>query len=89
MTPEVVVDIARNTMEATLLLMAPILAIAMLVSLVINVVQVLTSVQEPTISTVPRLLATGVAVFLMTPWMVRRMTVFTVGMLSDLRPYLR
>jgi flagellar biosynthesis protein FliQ len=89
MTAEMVVELGRKTMEATLLLVVPILMVAMVVSLVINIVQVLTSVQEPTISTVPRLLITAASVFLLMPWMVRRMAAFTISLFSDFRPYLK
>lgn len=89
MTMEQVVDLGRKTMETTLLLVAPILAIAMLVSLVINVLQVLTSVQESMISTVPRLVVTAAAAFVLMPWMLRRIAMFTVQLFSDFRPYLR
>lgn len=44
-----VVDICRHTLMEVLLLAAPILAIAIAVSLIINIVQVLTSLQEATI----------------------------------------
>ncbi len=89
MTMEQVVDLGRKTMETTLLLVAPILVIAMLVSLLINVLQVLTSVQETMISTVPRLVVTAAAVFVLMPWMLRRIAMFTVQLFSDFHPYLR
>ncbi len=72
-----------------MLIAAPLLVIATVVSLVVNIAQVLTSLQEQTLSTVPRLTAVAAAIFLLMPWMVRRMTVFTVQMFSDFHPYLR
>jgi flagellar biosynthetic protein FliQ len=68
---------------------APLLIIATVVGLVINVAQVLTSLQETTVSTVPRLFAVAAAAVVLMPWMVRRIGVFTVQMLSDFRPFLR
>jgi len=52
-------------------------------------VQVLTSLQETTLSTVPRLAAVTAALFLLLPWMVRRLSWFTLALFSDFRPYLR
>jgi flagellar biosynthesis protein FliQ len=56
---------------------------------IINIVQVLTSLQESTLSTVPRLAAVAVAIFFLLPYMVRRMALFTVTLFSDFHPFLR
>jgi flagellar biosynthetic protein FliQ len=76
-------------MQTTLLIGAPILAIATVISLAISIVQVLTSVQDATVATVPRLLAAAVAVILLMPWMLRRLGMFTLQLFSDFHPYLR
>ena len=83
-----VIELARRTIELALWLAAPLLLIATAVSLAINIVQVLTSLQEATLSTVPRLAAVAVAALLLMPWMVRRLGVFTVQLFSDFRPLL-
>lgn len=83
------IELARTTLETVLWIAAPLLLIATIVSLLVNVVQVLTSLQEQTLSTVPRLAAVTAAIFFLLPWMVRRMTVFTITLLSDFRPYMR
>jgi flagellar biosynthetic protein FliQ len=76
-------------MEMALLLGAPLLVIAAVISLLINVVQVLTSLQDATISTIPRLAAVGVAALVLMPWMVRKLEFFTLQLFSDFRPYLQ
>ena len=83
------IELARTTLLTALSIAAPLLVIATVVSLLINVVQVLTSLQEQTLSTVPRLAAVASALFLLMPWMVRRMTVYTITIFSDFRPFLR
>jgi flagellar biosynthetic protein FliQ len=89
MTMHMVVDLGRRTLEATLLLAAPILVITMVVSLLINIIQVLTSVQDSTVSTVPRLAVAAGAAFLLLPWMLRKLAGFTLQMFSDFRPFLQ
>jgi flagellar biosynthetic protein FliQ len=89
MTAEPVVELARRTIEMAVWLAAPLLVIATVVSLLINIVQVLTSLQETTLSTVPRLAAVAVAALLLMPWMVRRLGVFTLQLFSDFRPFLQ
>jgi flagellar biosynthesis protein FliQ len=89
MSTDLVVELSRRTLEAAMVLTAPVLAIAVLVSLVISLLQVLTSLQENTLSTVPRLAAVGAACFFLMPWMVRRLGVFTVAMFSNFQHLLR
>ncbi|HWR36686.1 MAG TPA: flagellar biosynthetic protein FliQ [Clostridia bacterium] len=88
MPMETVVELGRTTLKAALLICAPVLAIATIVSLLINIVQVLTSVQETTVATVPRLLAAALAIFLLLPWMLRRLAMFTTDVFGDFHRYL-
>jgi flagellar biosynthetic protein FliQ len=89
MPADQIVTLARTTLQEVVVLTVPILVVVVSVSLLINVLQVLTSLQEITISTVPRLFATGAALFVMMPWMWRHLGQFTVKTLSDLQQYLR
>ena len=54
-----------------------------------NVVQVLTSLQDQTLSSVPRLLATGTALFILMPWMWRHLSTYTVLLFSDFQKVLQ
>ncbi len=78
-----VVSLGRLMLQEVVILTAPILLAAIVVSLVINVLQVLTSLQDQTLSAVPRLLATGSALFLLMPWMWRHLGHYTLTVLSD------
>ena len=89
MGSEHVIAMMRQTIETALWMGAPLLIIATAVALLINVGQVLTSLQESTVSTVPRLFAVAVATILLMPWMAHRLTAFTLQMFSDFRPFLR
>lgn len=76
-------------MQEVMILVGPILVVAITVSLGVNVVQVLTSLQDTTVSTVSRLLATGSALFLMMPWMWRHLVQYTLNIFSDFHGYLQ
>ena len=89
MSADQIVQLSRQTIEMALWLGAPLLLVVVVISLLINVVQVLTSLQDATLSTIPRLAAVGIAAMVMMPWMVRRLAQFTVQLFSDFRPYLQ
>ena len=78
----------RLTLETALLLAAPILIIGSAVSLLVSVGQVLTSVQDATISTVPKLAAAALAIFVLLPWTFRELTAFTMTLFQDFHKYL-
>jgi len=88
MNTEQVVALARGSLEIALWLGAPLLLVATIVSLLINVMQTLTSLQDATISTVPRLAAVAVASLLFLPWMLRKLMFYTIGLWSDFHPFL-
>jgi len=83
------VEMVRSALQAALWIVAPLLAVATLVSLLVNIGQVLTSLQESTLSTVPRLVAVATALFVLMPWMARHLGAFTLRVLSDFRPYVQ
>lgn len=84
-----VVMLGRQMLQEVIILMAPILLVAIVVSLLVNVVQVLTSLQDQTLSHVPRLLATGAALFVMMPWMWRHLSLYTISLLTDFHKVLQ
>jgi len=89
MGTDAVVGLGRLMLQEVMILTAPILLTAILVSLIVNIVQVLTSLQDQTLSTVPRLLATGAALFLLMPWMWRQLSTYTIQMFSDFHKVLQ
>jgi flagellar biosynthetic protein FliQ len=84
-----VVLLGRLMLQEVVILVAPILLAALTVSLVVNILQVLTSLQDQTLSQVPRLLVTGAAIFLTMPWMWRHLAHYTVNLLSDFHAVLQ
>ena len=84
-----VVLLGRLMLQEVMILVGPVLAVAITVSLVVNVLQTLTSLQDSTVSTVTRLLCTGSALFFMMPWMWRHLAHYTLVTLSDFHGYLK
>jgi flagellar biosynthesis protein FliQ len=84
-----IVSLLRHTIETALWMGGPLLIAGLVVGLLISVAQVVTSLQDMTVSTVPRLAAVAVAVLVLMPWMTRRIATFTVQLFSDLHPFVR
>jgi flagellar biosynthetic protein FliQ len=84
-----VVLLGRMTLQEVVILAGPVLAVAIVVSLAVNIAQVLTSLQDMTVSTVARLMATGGALFFLMPWMWRHIATFTLSTFSDFRVYMK
>jgi flagellar biosynthetic protein FliQ len=87
LTVDSIVHLARLALQAAFWVTMPVLAAATVVSLLINVVQVMTSIQDVTVATVQRLTAVGVILFFMTPWMLNHLVSFTILLFADFRPY--
>ncbi len=84
-----VVTLGRLMLTEVAILIAPVLALVLAVSLLISVLQVLTSLQDQTLTAVPRLLTTGIALFFLMPWMWRHLALYTLRIFSDFHGILR
>jgi flagellar biosynthetic protein FliQ len=87
MTPDLVAELLRQLMKEAMILSAPILAAAVLLGFVLSLLQTLTSLQEQSLTTVPRLAAVAVILLVGMPWFLERLTTYTQWMLSDFRRF--
>ncbi len=74
MSPETVLTLGRQGLEVMLVTAAPLLAVILLVGLVISILQALTQINETTLSFVPKLLFSGIALVFAGPWMLTTLT---------------
>ena len=64
-----VLDIARDALYTIITVSAPLLLISLIVGLVVSIFQTVTSIQEQTLTFVPKLLAIMLALMIMGPWL--------------------
>ena len=88
MTPEKIVQLTRLTMETSVVIAAPILVVAIIVGLIASMLQVMTSLQETTLATVPRLAAVALTTFILMPWLLRKLVSFASLLFSNFRPFI-
>lgn len=84
MNTEFVVHLFREAFYTAMLVSAPILAVSLLVGLLISIMQAATSIQEFTLSFVPKLVAIAVVLVLALPWMIDTMLAFTVSLFQQI-----
>lgn len=88
MTPDMVSELLRQFMKESMVLAAPVLIAAALLSFVLSLVQTLTSLQEQSLTTVPRLVVVAAILLVGMPWFLGRMVTYTLVLLTDLHRYL-
>jgi len=88
MTPDMVSELLRQLMKEAMILSAPLLISAALLSFLLSLIQTLTSLQEQSLTTVPRLAAVAMILLVGMPWFLGRMANYTISLLTDLHRYL-
>ncbi len=84
MTPEFVVALAKSAMETTLMICAPMLGTGLAVGLLVSIFQTVTSVQEMTLTFVPKIVIVFLAVIYFFPWMLQYMVDFTTRIIVSI-----
>ena len=87
MTPENAIHIIREALMAAFWLSAPLLAVGFVVGIVMNLVQVATSLQDSAFSTFPRLAAFLGGFIVLMPWMLNKLTTYTSAVFTDIAKY--
>lgn len=89
MTQAMAVDLIRQTLMAAFWLALPLLAIGFVAGILISLVQIVTSFQDPSFGGALRLAAFVAGLLLTLPWMLTRIVQFTLGLFGDLSRYAR
>jgi len=89
MTPEFVVEYAKQAILLTIYLSMPMLGLGLLAGLVISVFQAVTQVQEMTLTFVPKIIAVFLGLLYASPWMLEELTSFTVNVIENIPIYIR
>jgi flagellar biosynthetic protein FliQ len=84
MQGDLAIRVTADLFWTGLMVCLPVLGITMLVGLVVSVLQVVTQIQEMSLSFVPKLVAAGLAVVAFGPWMLRTLCRFTVSLWSQI-----
>ena len=78
MTTDFVVFISHKTLITALFILAPILGSALLVGVLVGLFQAVTSIQEVTLTFIPKIAVVGLVILMMIPWMLDLVISFTL-----------
>ncbi|MBI4613022.1 MAG: flagellar biosynthesis protein FliQ [Planctomycetes bacterium] len=84
---QVAIDLGRQGLEVTLLISTPLLVVGMVVGLIISVFQAATSIQEQTLTFVPKILAVVLTTMLILPWILAVLVEYTRDLLVEMPNY--
>lgn len=87
MTPDMVAEILRHLLREAMILAAPVLVVAALLSFVLSLLQTLTSLQEQSLTAVPRLFAVVVVLTVGMPWFLHRVVAYTLSLYTNLNRF--
>ena len=84
MNPEFAVELLKTMIMQAIILAAPFLGTAMIVGLIISLFQAVTSINEQTLSFVPKALCVLGTLLLLAPWMIRQLIEFTTAIIEKM-----
>lgn len=79
-----IVNLVQGTLWTFMMLASPILGVSILVGLIISVLQATTSIQEQTLTFVPKMIAMLAVIYFLSSWMLNYISGFTVRLFSIL-----
>jgi flagellar biosynthetic protein FliQ len=89
MTYGVVLSLGREAILVTLAAAGPVLLLGLITGIVISIVQAVTQIQEPTLTFIPKILATGFAMLFFGPFILAVLTDFTSRVFSNIGAFIK
>jgi flagellar biosynthetic protein FliQ len=88
MTPDMVSELLRQLMKESMILAAPLLIATVLLSFLLSLIQTLTSLQEQSLTSVPRLAAICMILLVGMPWFLSRLASYTILLMTNFHRFL-
>ncbi len=89
MSQDMILKLAKDTLQITLMISGPMLIVALVVGIIISIAQVVTSIQDMTLSFVPRVIAVFLTFLFVFPWIMNTMLAFTAQLYGHLERFAR
>ena len=89
MTEMFALELGKNAVTMTIMLAAPMMVVALVVGLVISIFQVMTQIQEQSLTFVPKILAVFGTLLVAGPWLMKNLLNYTMGLFNMLPQMVR
>lgn len=87
-TQEAILDIMRDAIYTVIICSAPLLLVSLVIGLIVSVFQTITSIQEQTLTFVPKILGVFITLMLVGSWLMDNLSDMIIGLWSDFSVYL-
>lgn len=87
MSQEALIQLVRDTLMLVFLTAAPLLGAALIMGLLISIFQVVTSIQDMTLTFIPKMVVICLVTLVLLPWIVERIVTFTLHLLGQFAVY--
>jgi flagellar biosynthetic protein FliQ len=87
MNQDIILKLAKDTLQITLMISGPMLLVSLVVGILVSIAQVVTSIQDMTLSYVPRIIAVFIAFLIAFPWIMKIMLAFTSQLYGHLERF--
>ena len=84
MNQETAIEMLRSLITVSLTVVTPVILAALVVGVAVSLIQAITSIQEPTLSFAPKLIAIGAVIIVGAPWIIRQLMQFTIFFINKI-----
>jgi flagellar biosynthetic protein FliQ len=89
MTEELIIEILKELFYTTFIILLPILGVSLIMGIIISIFQAATSIQEMTLTFVPKILVTAITIIFLLPWIIDKIVAFTEKILTMFNTVIR
>jgi len=82
MTEQFVINFLNNAIYTTMLIAGPILLVTLIVGLLVGIFQAVTSINELTLTFIPKIIAVGILLLILLPWMLNVMQDYLISIFN-------
>ena len=89
MSPDFIIGFAREAIEVTLMVAAPMLLVGLVIGLTIGILQSVTQIQEMTLTFIPKIVAVLTSLLIFAPWIMNKLVSFSTNIIQNIPDYIR